>query len=150
MSGLQPYGRLGATKRLWEMKDVVEMLETCGPPTVALSKLHAYVKFLSPHYAATMAGLIIIEDKIKGLWDWIMNLDFSTRLRKVANDALNGDTGNPDDLRALQRPESWAFMAAAFHPSTIFNARRSDNRKGCAVRVFHNSQCRKACGVWYV
>ena len=48
-----------------------------------------------------MAGLIIIEDKIKGPRNWVMNLNFSAGLRKVASDALNGDTSKPNDLSAF-------------------------------------------------
>jgi hypothetical protein len=74
-----------------------------------------------------MARLIIIEDKVKGLWDWVANLDFGPRSRKVANDALNGDTSKPNDLSAFQRLESLALMVAAILPSTIFDT--IDNRK---------------------
>ncbi len=110
--------------------------------TEVLNELHAYIKFLSPHYSATMARLIIIEDKVKGLRDWVANLDFSSRLRKVANDTLNRDTSKPNNLSAFQRPESRALMSA--HPSTIFDVRKSvDNGKGCAVGVFHDSQVGK-------
>lgn len=59
------------------------------------------MKLLSPHYAASMARLIIIEDKIKVIWNWVVNLDFSSRLRKVANDTLNGNASKPNNLSAL-------------------------------------------------
>jgi len=109
-----------------------------------LNELHADIKFLSPHYSAAMARLIIIEDKVKGLWDRAANLDFSPRWRKVADDTLNGDASKPNNLSAFQRPESWALMSGAIRPSTIFDfGKPTDNRKGCAVGVFHDSQCRK-------
>jgi len=66
-----------------------------------LNKLHADIKFLSPHDAAAMAGLIIIEDKVEGPWDWVVNLDFSPGLREVANDALNGDTSKSNNCGAF-------------------------------------------------
>jgi hypothetical protein len=35
-------------------------------------------------------------------------------------------------------------MSGAIRPSTIFDfGKPTDNRKGCAVGVFHDSQCRK-------
>ena len=68
-----------------------------------LNKLHADIKFLSPHDAAAMAGLIIIEDKVKVPWDWVVNLDFSPGLREVANDALNGNTSKPNNCSVLNR-----------------------------------------------
>jgi hypothetical protein len=110
-------------------------------PTEVLNKLHAYMNFFSPHYATAMARFIVIEDKVKGFWDGIVNLDFSPRPRKVANDALNRDTSNQDDLSAFERSGSRALMAGGIHPSTIFDDITSiDNRKGCAVGRFHNSQ----------
>jgi hypothetical protein len=104
-----------------------------------LRKLHAYLKFLSPHHATRMAVLVTIENKLKGLWHWIVDLDFSSSLRKVANEALNGSTSEPDNLSALQR-----LYSNTVGRSAVFdNPGWPDNRQVCTLRRFHTDNVGK-------
>ncbi len=91
------------------------------------------------------ARLVTIKDKFKAFWNRIVNLQFSPCLRKVADDALDGNASERN-LSAFQRPESWtitAGTAGAFYGPAIFDGERAFNkRKG--VRVFHNPQYAEA------
>jgi hypothetical protein len=86
-----------------------------------------------------MAVLVTIENKLKGLWHWIVDLDFSSSLRKVANEALNGSTSEPDNLSALQR-----LYSNTVGRSAVFdNPGWPDNRQVCTLRRFHTDNVAK-------
>ena len=84
------------------------------------------------------ARLVTIKDKFKAFWNRIVNLQFSPCLRKVADDALDGNASE-QNLSAFQRPESWGLTAGVYYAPAIFDGERAFNkRKG--VRVVHNPQ----------
>jgi len=62
-----------------------------------LNKLHAFLNFVPPHHTAGTVRLVAIEEKVKGLWDWAVNLYLGPYFRKIANDALNGSASGPNN-----------------------------------------------------
>jgi hypothetical protein len=105
-----------------------------------LKKLHVYKNFLSPHYAAGTARLVTIEDKVKGSWDWAVNLYLGPHFRKIPNDALNGDAGEPRNFGALQRPHSRELMAGANRSAILDDRRTFDDKKWWTLGIFHNPE----------
>ncbi len=56
------------------------------------------MNFLPPHHTARTARLVTIENEVKGAWNWAGNDYLGPCFRKIANDALHGDTITPDNL----------------------------------------------------
>ncbi len=77
--------------------------------TGALSKPDAYLSFVPPHHVARTARLVTIEEKVKGPWDWAMNLYLGPSFSKIADDAPNGSAGGPNNSSASAPQNFRAF-----------------------------------------
>ena len=75
----------------------------------ALSKPDTYLIFLPPYHMARSARLVTIEEKVKGPRDWAMNLYLGPCFGKIADDALNGSAGGPNNSSASAPQNFRAF-----------------------------------------